>query len=330
MSAPQFVITDIPGLLNWLQTLLQAKGCTAKEADIVAHNLLWNSLIGRDAHGLSRLELLLQRIKLGLIQTQCQLQWTDAAAGLKHCDGGNGLGQFIGHQAMLTAIKMAELQGIAAVSVTNSNWNGSGAYFVQLAAESQMIGFCCSNGFAKVPAYRGDQAVFGTNPLAFGAPRANGKSLLIDMSTSNWSGAQVRQAQQDKQPVLSEALQTVAGAKGYGLALLVETLSALLSGAGLSTEVSSLFSSTDSGGRSGQFFLALNIRQLLPLKDFYTRMDHLSSLIYASGGEDCHTPILPGDRRWQAWEKHQQLGLALPEATCASLKRLGFSHPTLS
>jgi LDH2 family malate/lactate/ureidoglycolate dehydrogenase len=106
-------------------------------------------------------------------------------------DGDQGLGHFVGYEAMNCAIGKAEKFGIGAVGVHNSNHFGTGAYFVQLAAERNMIGVAFSNSFAKVAAHGGIKPVFGTNPIAFGAPGRDGKHMLLDMSTSAVCGSQV-------------------------------------------------------------------------------------------------------------------------------------------
>ncbi len=67
-------------------------------------------------------------------------------------------------------------EGMGAVAVRNSNFFGAAAYYVQIAAERNMIGITMSNSFPKVAAFGGIRPVLGTNPLAFAAPRPDGRT----------------------------------------------------------------------------------------------------------------------------------------------------------
>ena len=64
-----------------------------------------------------------------------------------------------------------------------------------------MIGIAMSNSFPKVAAHGGLAPVLGTNPLAFGAPRQNGESLMFDMATSALAGSTVREHMARSEPL---------------------------------------------------------------------------------------------------------------------------------
>ncbi|MEZ0367793.1 MAG: Ldh family oxidoreductase [Candidatus Sericytochromatia bacterium] len=312
-------------------TLLLAYGCDPDEAAILSDNLVWNALIERNSHGFDRLERLLGRLAQGLIQSPCRPELSRLSPSLSRLDGNNGFGQYLGQLAMQEAIGLARTQGIGAVGVCNSNWNGTGAYFVQLAAGQGLIGLSLSNAYAKVAPHDGTAPVFGTNPLAFGAPRRNGASILLDMASSAISGAELRQSlQAGSSPPTGSVLATPAGAplllpfgghKGSGLALMIEILSAVLSGAKLSAEVASMFHDFDRPGGNGQFFLALDIARFMPLEAYYDRLEALAELIRAAGSQ-AKSPRLPGERCWQAYTRNQTEGLLLEARLQSSLKKL--------
>ncbi len=305
-------------LQQGIEKLLIQQQCAREEAQIVAENLIWNTRIGRDAHGLARLKPLVERLSQGLIVAPCQPTYVRKSPALMHVHGKNGLGQYIGYCAMQKALDLAKEQGLGGVSVSESNWNGTGAYYVQLAAERGMLGLCMSNGFAKVNAFGGSQPVFGTNPVACGVPRKNGESILIDLATSQWSGGRTREALQRGETPPSDALSPLGGIKGSALGLMVEVFSALLTGAGLSKEVGSMFS-TEPGKLQGQFFLALNITVLMELDVFCARTDQLLTHIKDAGV----APVFyPGERRWLALQKNGADHVKLPLSTYHALKSL--------
>ena len=176
-------------LQSFATALLEAHGVAADQAREVAANAVWSELIGRPNFGVSRFPVYLKRAGLGVLNPAPNFSFERLAPALGRLDGDNGFGHAAAAAGMRHAIQLASETGAACVSVHNSNFFGAGAYFVQQAAAAGMISLAMSNSFPKVVAHGGRSAVFGTNPLAFGAPRRNGDSILFDMATSALSAA---------------------------------------------------------------------------------------------------------------------------------------------
>lgn len=335
-------------LQEFAARLLAAFGVDAGQCKVVAENLIWNDLAGRGNHGVGRLPILLERVKRGLIKCPCTPKFDQLADNIQRLDGDNGFGQYIGARALHAALKMAQTHGSGIVGVHNSNFFGTGAYFIERAAQSGMIALTLSNSFAKVAAFGGVTPVLGTNPFAFGAPRRNGRALLVDMSTAGLAGSTLR----DKmtagetlpqgllidakgQPVTDPArardatLLPAAGAKGFGLALMVEMLSAVLTGAGMSGQVGSLYKDFGRASQSGHFFLVLDIRRWMAMDEFYDRFEMLIAMIKASG--EGREILLPGETRWKARKLNLETGIPLIAKTRQALVSLAVtakvSHP---
>lgn len=255
-------------------------------------------------------------------------------------DGDQGLGHFVGHEAMSCAISKAERFGIGAVGVHNSNHFGTGAYFVQLAAEQNMIGLAFSNSVAKVAAHGGTRPVFGTNPFAFGVPGRDGKHMLLDMATSMVSGSQVMKCTEAGLPLpegiavdaqgksITDAseldkgtLLPFGGAKGYGLALMVEILSSVLTGAVFSPKVNSMFRNFSDSGMNGHFFLAIDLGQMMNPEIFSDRLELLFSTIRSSGNADGDV-LIPGETRWAHYRDNLMRGIPLDPPTLSELEKL--------
>ena len=113
--------------------------------------------------------------------------------------------------------------------------------------------------------WNGSKASFGTNPLAFGCPREGKHPLVIDMSLSKVARGKIMGAKQrgeaipagwaldaagrattDPVAALGGTMIPVGDAKGAALALMVEILSAKLTGANHAYEASSFFEPTGS------------------------------------------------------------------------------------
>lgn len=326
-------------LANLVRSILIANGADASEAVVVADAMVWCDLMGRPNYGAWRLPTLIQRLSHGHIKSPCHLRFVKTAPALGILDGDQGFGHFVGHRAMQEAIELARQSGAGLVGVRNSSHFFAAAYYAQLATEAGMIGFAMSNAHPKVAAFRGRNAVLGTNPFAFGAPRVNGRSILVDMSTAASANSLVtkslegedpqslpegiaidKQGRPTRDPRQIGSLLPLAGAKGYGLGLMVEILSGVLTGAGFSHGVKSFYREA---GRNGHFFLALDISKYMPLKSFYDRMETLVEFLVASGAPEGQPPVqLPGEHRWQARDQNLRGGIPLDEPTLRTLREL--------
>jgi LDH2 family malate/lactate/ureidoglycolate dehydrogenase len=131
--------------------------------------------------------------------------------------------------------------------------------------------------------------------------------------------------------VNSGALLPFGGAKGFGLGLMVEILSGVLTGSGFSHTVYSMYKDFERSGDNGHWFLALDIATFMPLQNYYERMETLVNWVKASGeGFEGMNVILPGENRWRAFEQTQTQGLRLDPHTQEALEQLSrqYAVPT--
>ncbi|MBZ0216210.1 MAG: Ldh family oxidoreductase [Fimbriimonadaceae bacterium] len=324
-------------------TILLSGGVDKIQAVEVANNLVWSELIGRENFGLLRLPVYLERVAKGGLKCPCAPHFTRVSESISNLDADSGFGQFAANLATDEAISLARNNGIGTVGVRNSNFFGTGAYFVNKIANQGMIGLAMSNSFPKVVAYGGLKPVFGTNPFAFGAPRANGENLIFDMATSALAGSTVREhidkgkplpegmaidsdgvAITDPSKVAEGALLPVAGAKGYGLALLVEILAGVLTGAGVSDGVTSMYKDRSAPGDNGHFVIAIDTRRFMPIEQFHARFEALVAMIKSSRGSN--EILLPGEIRWRNREQNSKAGIKLGDATRSVVEKIcGYS-----
>lgn len=147
--------------------------------------------------------------------------------------------------------------GIALFTQTNSYTTGELGYYVRCLAEEGLVGLAAANANAAVVSKPGGPAVFSTNPMAFGFPLGGGSlPLVIDQSSSatayinivaaaaegraipaGWAVDEDGIGTEDPQKALAGALLPFGGRKGGNVALLVEMLSAGVSGGPWSLDV---------------------------------------------------------------------------------------------
>lgn len=330
---------DADVLCDYVERIMEAHGVDAGQVRTVAKNLVWNELVGRPNFGVLRLPILMERVRRGVLRGSCQPQFEEVSETMARLDGDDGFGQYVAEIGMRRAIAMAHKGGLGVVGVRNSNFFGTGAYFVQLAAEAGMIGFAASNSFPKVAAYGGILPALGTNPFAFGAPRRNGESMLLDLATSALAGSTVREhiakgqdlpaglvvdgdgaAITDPRKVADGALLPFGGAKGFGLALMVEMLAGVITGAGVAHGVKSMYSDFTESGHSGHFLLALDISRWMAPDEYFVRFETLIAAVRASSLDG--DVRLPGELRWQQFRENRDRGIRLEPSLMAALAAL--------
>lgn len=264
-------------------TVLEAWGMPPDPARITADVMVDTDLAGIDSHGVSMLMLYDSLHAAGRLRLAAQPTVVTDAPAFAVLDGGHGLGHPIAVAAMDRAIGKARVCGVGAVSVRNSQHFGAAGYYARRAALSGLVGMVTSTTRHPAVSPTGSAAaILGTNPFAFAAPRA-GSPFVLDMATSvvamnkvkvyafegkplpdGWvtdeSGAPVNDAAR-AYALLEESKASLSplggvgtelgGHKGFGLSMMVQILSAALSGAG----------SPWSGGdhdNIGHFFLAID------------------------------------------------------------------------
>jgi LDH2 family malate/lactate/ureidoglycolate dehydrogenase len=330
--------------------LLSSAGADASEAATVADILVWADLAGRSTQGVWRLTVLLPRLRDGFMRSPSSPEFIQTANGILLVDGHDGLGQYVGHLAMTRAIELARATGIGLVAVRNSNHYGAGAYFVQMAAQEGMVGFAFTNATRRVAAHGGISPIFGTNPVAFGAPLQNGDSVLIDFSTGAMAGSVIRKATETNEPIptgvaiderggpvtdpkeaLRATLLPFGGAKGYCLSLLVEILTGVMTNSLMSFQIPTMHEKKQAASRVGHVFLVIDISRLLPLEEYYQRMEMLIAAAKNSNLQTGITEIMiPGETRWRNYKAQLAQGVLLDSKTIESLSNLASEYRLLT
>jgi LDH2 family malate/lactate/ureidoglycolate dehydrogenase len=167
--------------------------------------------------------------------------------------GNDRIGMIVMKKALDVALEKAAANGgVAIISCTGyRSATGALGYWTRQAAEKGYICFLCCQCPEMVAPHGSYEAIFGTNPMAFSFPSGDeDPPVTLDMATSSAAWYHLKQAEADGKEVdgslaydnqghsttdpsaaLKGALKTFGGAKGSGLALMVELLAGSLSGA---------------------------------------------------------------------------------------------------
>lgn len=304
-------------------------------ASLVADALVAAEADGQKGHGLSRLPSYCGQAASGKVDGFARPEAAQVAEAALRVDACHGFA----YPAMALAVeKLAGLTprtGIAAAAVHNSHHCGLAGYHVEALARQGLLGLLMANTPKAIAPWGGSQGVFGTNPIAFAAPRQGKPPLIIDLSLSKVARGKIMFASQENQPIpegwaldakgkpttdpqaaLAGTMLPMGEAKGAVLVLMVEILAAALTGAHFGFEASSFFIAEGEPPGVGQLLLALAPG---PLSGglFAQRLETLLAAILGQEGTR-----LPGDRRLKLREQAQQNGISLTGQQYEQLRRL--------
>lgn len=327
-----------PKLLSFAKAVLVAAGTDTGDAKAVSRILLWADSVGLTEQGVQRLPILCRRVEAELIRSPMRSSWNVEQGAVASLNAGDGFGHVAAELGALRAIELATTHGIGAVTVANSNYFGAAGYFAWLMSQSGMVGLVASNSFPKVAAHGGIRPVLGTNPIAFAAPTTGDHPLLLDMATAAAAGSEIRRraeagipldpgmaVDEQGEPLLDAsqlargAALPFGGAKGFGVMLLVEILSGVLTGGAIGSDVKSMYQNWEQPGRSGHFLLAIDPQRLLPDGSFTERMQTFWQMVECSGPN----VRMPGQTRWRYYEETKSEGIDSERLPIAQLRELG-------
>lgn len=295
-----FVTVRYEELMDFVRSVFLRLGVPDEDAKVVAENLVTADLRGIESHGVARLRRYVDGIRRGAVKVRPNVRIVSEGPSFALVDGDSGLGQVVGSFSMKLAIRKAKESGIGFVTVRMSNHYGIAGYYAMMALEHDMLGVSMTNSRPLV-AHTGSLGKWlGTNPIAVAAPTANPPPFVLDMATSvapigkmeeysrlgrkvplGWGMDAEGKPCDDPNVIMKEGAllplgglgEVFGGHKGYGLAVMVEIFTAVLSGAAMLREVGQ--TEAPKPANVGHFFMAVDIARFMPAEEFKRRMERL-------------------------------------------------------
>ncbi|MBT3360915.1 MAG: Ldh family oxidoreductase [Rhodospirillales bacterium] len=315
-------------LTRFAADLFTAVGVPTPDARGVAEYLVEADLRGVRSHGVARLPVYLRRLEQGIVKTPPEIKVREAAPAAVHVDGDNGLGFIVARRAMNEAIDRAEAFGVAVAAVFNSNHFGIAANYLQQALDAGLAAMVLTNAPPAMAVWGGKKPLLGTNPIGLAMPGGD-SPLMLDMATSTVAKGKIRRAANqgetiptgwaldeygqpttDAAAALRGVVLPLGGAKGSGLALMVDALSGVVSGAAFGGEVGNQNIDFEAPQNVGHFFMVFRPDLFLPAGDFAVRMNELVARIRGCPRADGFEAVLvPGEPEAMAAEIARRDGL---------------------
>ena len=301
-------------------------------------------LRGVGTHGVARIPAYVRAFLAGIVNPSPVLRIVRETPATMLIDADNGLGMVTGQLATDFAIRLATSVGVGVVSVRNSNHSGMLAVHVLRAADAGMVGYFTSNGAAIMAPWGGAEPRLSNGPFAWALPRGDGRRpIVVDMAASAAARGKIRQIAReggsipagwaldaeglpttDSKAAMKGVVLPMAAHKGYGIGLVNEAMSAVLSGAALATETPRGFledgSTVLDSWKIGHLAIAFDPNAFAGPKEFEAGIERLVDSVrsarLAAGATEI---LLPGEPEWRRRDESLRDGIRLPKATIASL-----------
>lgn len=328
-------------LFKAVYEILTTLGESVENAKIVASNFCKADARGITTHGSYLLSPIYKRVQADQLSLPTEIKTVVDEAAVAVIDGGDGLGPVAGQKAVDLAIAKAASFGISYVSIRNTNNLGSLAYYTESVARQGMIGMMSCNAAPAMAPWGGAEPFTGTNPIAIAI--YTGKELLFsaDMATSVVARGKIRKAARENKNIpegwaidadgnpttepeiaLKGTVLPMGGPKGSALALAVDIMSGILSGAAHAPNVKSFHSLQGKTG-VGATLIALDIRKFMDLDEFSTIIDkYIENLKGMRKANSVSEIYIPGEIEFRRELESKEYGISLSDQSVEVINNL--------
>lgn len=329
---------SVETIVDFASTILVKNGVPERSARTTAEHMIWADARGTETHGLVRLPHYVRRIQEGLLDPKAEPHVDRRSKAAYLVDGGNGLGHPAADVAMRQALRGAGEHGIAMSTVRNSGHFGAAGAYSAMAAEQGRIGIVMSNAAALMAPVGGTERLVGNNPVSIAVPFGE-FPIILDMAMSAVAAWSVRLAADrgesipqgwgldeegapttDPKTVLNGGLlRPVGDHKGYGLALMVDLLTGVLSGGGFGDAVKRL--EDDAPVNASHTCIAIDVDTFMPAEEFQARVHAMVSALRGSSlAQGAQEILVPGEREARIGRQRRESGIAYPADIFALLE----------
>jgi len=207
---------------------------------------------------------------------------------------------------------------------------------IEAITDAGMVALACNPSHAWVAPAGGSKPLFGTNPFAFGWPRAGQAPFVFDFATSAVARGEIELYRREGKPiplgwgiddggqpttdaaaVLSGAMLAFGGHKGSALSAMIELIAGPLIGDFTSVESQAWDNGAGALPYHGELIIILDPQRFLGAQapEHLARAEPLFTAMAQNGR-------LPSQRRYEARQRSQQQGITLPDTLYRDLLAL--------
>ncbi len=342
---------------QFVEQIYKAYGFSTEDSQAIATTLVDADLRGIRSHGVQRISMYDQKIQSKFILPYNKWTVTKQTKLSLLVDANQTMGQLAAIATMSQVVSKAQRQGIAVGVVRNSNHFGAAGYYARMAAKENLIGVAMTNTNPLLVPPGATVPFLGSNPLAFSFPLKGKPPFVFDAATSavslgkievrlkdnqslpgEWAIDADGQLETNPQTVLDELSRThrVGGIlplgglreansnyKGFGNALLIESLTSILAQGAISADL---------GNRRhhvSHFFLALDPELFGDFETISANLDDMLDRLRRLNHLPGQSITVPGDHEIDQVAETRRKGIVIDEITFDELnqiaQRLGVS-----
>ena len=327
-------------LEGWTAKVFSKNGLEADAAQTVARVLVWANLRGMDTHGVVRVPRYVNLIRAGDLNPRPAMTTRNETAACVLLEADRAAGPVAMLRGTQLSIQKAREAGAGLCLVRGTTHTAALGYYTHTVAEAGMAAIAFSAS-SPIMAYHGARAAgVSTAPLAIAVP-GEGAPIALDMASGMVSMGTLMQARRSGEALPPDSAMNsqgetttdpraatlplpLGGAKGSGLALLIECLASLLAGNPLLAEA---LEGTPLGERHRQngAVIALDIARFVDPAQFRREVTRLVAAIKALPPQPGMEVLLPGERGGRAAGQRRREGIALPKPVYEELRALARS-----
>jgi LDH2 family malate/lactate/ureidoglycolate dehydrogenase len=330
----------VDGLEDFTRRAFVAMGVSEDDARRCTRGLIESELhcLPGQGQGVRRLPVYHERIKNGWIVPGAPFEIVKESPSLALVDGHNGLGSVIAQKAMELAVDKAKISGVGTVIVRHSTHFGSSAVPARLALDHDCIGIAMTNAGPEMAPWGGRTGVTGTNPWGIVAPTGGEFPLVLDIALTtagkgmmrwyeregkkmplDWALTPEGNETDDPAAAMLGALLGIGQHKGYGLALMTDVLTGVISGGGYG-----LVPYADPAHQDvAHTMIAIDIAWFMPVEEFKARMDDFVRMCKSAELRPGFDEILvPGEIDYRRETDYRRNGARLDAVIFDELKAL--------
>ena len=332
---------DIARLREKCVEIFTAAGIPPADSVMLADVLSTTDMRGVYSHGVVRSARYIDCLRAGGIKADAEPTLLDDSGSAMRFNANGGLGIPASCKVTQKLIERASTQAITLATLNHSDHYGAAGYYAMLGAEAGLLMLSMSNTLPLMAPPGGKAAAIGNNPFAYAAPGKKYPALLFDICMSKVASGKIQIAASEGKTIPQGWILNAEGEpstdpndifrnaamlpfgehKGYGLALMVELLAAVLAGAGLLSEVHSWNCRPGRDSNTGHCFIAINPQFIGGLDLFRSRVDAVIDELKNTPTGDGQRILYPGELEMEKEADARKNGIPLPDASLQELKR---------
>lgn len=334
------VRVNLEALRRFTYEVFRVLELSDEQARLSTHALIYSELRFHpgQGQGVRRISAYRERLQNSGVDKDAPFEIVRESPALALIDAHNGLGSVTGIKAMRLAVQKAKTCGVGSVIVRGGTHYGSSAVHASEALNEGCLGIAMTNAGPEMAAWGGATPVVGTNPWAIAAPSDKGFPVVLDIALTTagkgmmrWLGREGKsmpydwaltpkgEETDDPAAAMQGALLGIGQYKGYGLSLMTDALTGVLSGGAFGTEPY-----RDPARQNvSHTFLAFDIAWFMPLDDYKARLGRFIDTIKASHLRPGFSEVLvPGELEHRRVVDKTQNGVPLDQMVYEELREL--------